>query len=127
MALLTQKDIDGIKEALNDLAPFIEEPIVYRRYDHTEAGDPTLGTSDRFIFTDDPSVFSAIVNELTLKEVQVSGGVYLLGDLEFIIRRTAQPAYEDRIVYGGNTWKPVEIKHLWLKEVLWWEIVARKE
>jgi hypothetical protein len=127
MALISQKDVEEIKAALGELASFTEESITYRRYMHTEHGDPVVGTPDTFIYEDDSAVTSATVRELTLKEVQVSGGAYVLGDVEFTVRATSAPAYADRIVYNGANWKPKEIKHFWLREVLWWEIIAGKE
>jgi hypothetical protein len=127
MALISKKDIEEIKAVLGELATFVEEAIIYRRYVLTEQGNPVEGTPDEFIYENDPSITSATSRELTLKEVQVSGGTYILGDMEFTIRTVVAPAYADRIIYNDASWKPKEIKHFWLQEVLWWEIIAGKE
>lgn len=124
MSLLTQKDIDDIKAAMAELAPFTEEPITYRTYTGTTEGDPVLGTPDTPNYTDTPE--TAGTRDLSLEEVVVSGGVYVMGDMEFTCRRAVKPAYEDRIVYDGFTWKPKDIDKLYLGEVLWWVVVARK-
>lgn len=125
MALLTQKDIDGIKAAMAELAPFTEEPIIYRTYIGMTPGDPALGTPDTPNYTDTEETAGA--RELTLEEVTVSGGAYVMGDMEFTTRRTTEPKYEDRIVYAGTSYKPKEINHIWLGEVLFWEIRAGRE
>lgn len=125
MPLLSQKDVNDIKAALAEIAPFTEEPITYRKYDHTEPGDPILGTSPVDVYVDTQT--TAGVRELTLEEVQVSGGAYLLGDMEFTIRIEVPPSYRDRLVYAGTTYKPKSIGKMFLGEVLWWEIRAGKE
>jgi len=125
MPLINQKDIDDIKAALAEMAPFTEEPITYRTYTGTTSGDPVAGTSDTPNYTDTSE--TAIVQELSVEEVAVSGGVYVLGDMEFSIRRTTRPAYQDRIVYADATWKPKSIKSVFLGEVLWWEVRAGRE
>lgn len=125
MPLVTQKDIDDIKAAMVELAPFTEEPITYRTYTGMTPGDPALGTPDTPNYTD--SSITAIARELTVEEVQVSGGVYILGDMEFTIRTATEPKYGDRISYKGATWKPKEINHTWLGEVLFWEVRAGRE
>ena len=125
MALITQKDVNAIKAALEELAPFTEEPITYRKYDHTEPGDPVIGAPAQDVFVDTST--TASVRELTLEEVQVSGGAYLLGDREFTIRMLANPDYRDRIVYAGTSYKPKSIGKMFLGEVLWWEVRAGKE
>ena len=127
MVLITEKDIADIKAALVELAPFTEEPIIYKQFDRIEQGDPVLGRPDTLIFTEDSTVASAMVKPLTVEEVLVSGGYYVMGDMEFSIRRTTQPAYQDRIVYGGATWKPKGINPVYLGEVLWWEVRVGKE
>lgn len=125
MPLLTQNDIDDIKAAMVELAPFTEEPITYRTFTSMTPGDPVLGTPDTPNYTD--TAETAGVRELSLEEVTVSGGAYVMGDMEFTCRRAVKPAYEDRIAYGGDTWKPKSIRHVYLGEVLWWEVKAGKE
>lgn len=125
MPLLTQKDIDDIKAAMAELAPFTEEPITYRTYTGTTPGDPVMGTPDTPNYDD--TAETAIVQELSIEEVAVSGGVYVLGDVEFTVRRATKPAYEDRIIYDGKTWKPKSINKVFLGEVLWWEVRAGRE
>lgn len=125
MPLITQKDVDDIKAAMVELAPFTEEAIIYRTYTGTTPGDPVHGTPDTPNYTDTEE--TSMVRELTVEEVQVSGGAYVLGDMEFIIRREVQPEYEDRIVYGGLTWKPKSIDKTYLGEALWWEVKAGRE
>ena len=125
MALITQKDVDDIKGTLAELAPFTEEPITYRTFTEMIPGDPVLGTPDTPGYAD--TAETAGVRELSLEEVQVSGGAYVLGDVEFTVRRQTKPKYEDRIAYGGSSYKPKSIGKLFLGEVLWWEIKAGKE
>lgn len=125
MPLITQKDVDDIKAAMAELAPFTEEPIIYRTYTGTTPGDPVLGTPDTPNYTDTEETAGA--RDLTVEEVAVSGGVYVLGDMEFTCRRVAEPKYDDRIVYNGSTWKPKDIDKTFLGEVLWWEVRAGKE
>lgn len=125
MPLINQKDIDDIKAAMAELAPFTEEPITYRTFTGMTPGDLAAGVPDAPNFID--TVETAIVQELSIEEVAVSGGVYVLGDMEFSIRRVVQPAYNDRIVYGGITWKPKSIRKVFLGEVLWWEVRAGRE
>lgn len=125
MTLLTQKDIDDIKAAMVELAPFTEEPITYRTYTGITPGDSALGTPDTPNYTNTDETAGA--RELTLEEVTASGGAYVMGDMEFTTRRATEPKYEDRIVYDGVSYKPKEIKHTWLSEVLWWEVRARRE
>lgn len=125
MALITQKDVEDIKAALAEIAPFTEEPITYRKYDHTNPGDPVLGSPTVDVYID--TATTASVRELTLEEVQVSGGAYLLGDREFTIRMQANPDYRDRIVYAGTSYKPKSIGKMFLGEILWLEIRAGKE
>lgn len=125
MPLLTQKDIDDLKAAMAELAPFTEEPIVYKKYTGMTPGDPLVGTPATPIYTLADS--TAMVRDLTVEEIAVSGGKYILGDMEFSIRTATQPAYDDRIVYNGLIWKPKKINPVYLGEALWWEIKAGKE
>jgi hypothetical protein len=125
MPLITQKDVDDIKTAMAELAPFTEEPITYRTYTSTTPGDPVLGTPDTPNYTDTAETAGA--RDLTVEEVAVSGGVYVMGDMEFTTRRTTKPEYADRIVYQGDTFRPKDIDKTFLGEVLWWEVRAGKE
>lgn len=125
MPLITQKDIDDIKAAMAELAPFTEEPVTYRTYTGITPGDPVLGTPDTPVYHDTSE--TAMARDLTVEEVAVSGGLYILGDMEFSIRRATKPTYQDRIVYGGATWKPKSIRSVFLGEVLWWEVRAGRE
>lgn len=125
MTLITQKDVDDIKGTLAELAPFTEEPITYRTFTEMIPGDPVLGTPDTPDYTD--TAETAQVRELNLEEVHVSGGAYVLGDVEFTTRRETKPEHEDRIVYNGSSYKPKSINKMFLGEVLWWEVKAGKE
>ncbi|HBX22669.1 MAG TPA: hypothetical protein DEF34_03375 [Desulfotomaculum sp.] len=125
MALITQKDVDDIKAAMAELAPFTEEPITYRTFTGMTAGDSVHGTPETPNYTDTNE--TAMTRNLTAEEVQKSGGYYIIGDMEFTIRRETEPQYEDRIVCGGLTWKPKKIDKTFLGEVLWWEVKARRE
>lgn len=123
--MLDSDDLAYMRECLDDVAADMEEAVTYKRYDHTEPGDPILGTPDTPIYVD--SATTAVVRELTLEEIQVSGGAYVLGDMEFKIRQTAlsvTPAYADRIVYDGATYKPKSIKHSFLGGVIGWTVRA---
>lgn len=125
MVLITDKDVADIKAALEDIAPYVEEPITYRRRTGIMPGDPAHGEPDTPQY--DNQARAAVVRKLTLEEITISGGAYELGDLEFTIRMDQEPAYEDRIVYNGRTFRPKSIGKLYLKEVLWWDVRAGKE
>ena len=125
MALITPKDIADIKAALVELAPVTEEPITYKRFDHMADGDPVMGTPSAPVYVD--SATTAGIRELSVEEVAVSGGAYILGDIEFSVRMEQPPSYQDRLVYNALTWKPKSINKVFLSEVLWWEIRAGKE
>jgi len=125
MPLITQKDVDDIKAAMEELAPFTEEPITYRTYTGMTEGDPVHGIPAQPTYTD--TAETAMTRNLSAEEVQKSGGYYILGDMEFTIRREVKPEYEDRIIYGGLTWKPKKIDKTFLVEVLWWEVKAGRE
>ena len=125
MALITPKDIADIKGTLAELAPYTEEPIVYKRFDHIDAGDPVMGKPDEAVYISTET--TAMVENLTAEEIANSAGYYLLGDLEFTIRMEQEPSDQDRIQYQGFIWSPKHIDKMFLGEVLWWEIRARKE
>lgn len=128
MGLLDSADVDFIRECLDDVASDVEQDITYKRYISTKAGDPVFGTPDTPVYTD--TEIAASVRDLTLEEIQVSGGVYVLGDMEFKIRQTAlasPPAYADRIIYAGATFKPKSIGHSFLGGVVGWKIRAGKQ
>lgn len=123
--MLNQDDLGYMRECLDGIAPDVEEPVTYKRYDHTDPGDPVEGTPDTPVYVD--SAITAAVRELTLEEIQVSGGAYVLGDMEFKIRQpalSAAPVYADRIVYAGATYKPKSIGHSFLGGVIGWKIRA---
>ncbi len=128
MGLLDSADVDYIRECLGDIASDVEEAITYKRYTGTVAGDPIAGTPDSYNYTNQAT--TAISRELTLKEVTVSGGAYVLGDMEFKFREAAlssAPDYPDRIVYGGATFKPKSIEHSYLGGLLGWKVIAGKQ
>jgi len=127
LALITDRDVADIKSALEELAPYTEEPITYKQYSHTNTGDPVQGISAEPVYVEDPDTTSANVEALSVEEIAVSGGRYVLGDMLFTVRRNTEPSYQDRIVYDGATWKPKSIGKMFLREVLWWEIRAGKE
>lgn len=123
--MLTSDDLTYVRECLDDVATDVEEAVTYKRYDHTEPGDPILGTPDTPVYVD--SAITAAARELTIEEVQVSGGAYVLGDMEFKIRQTVLlviPAYADRVIYDGATYKPKSIKHTFLRGVIGWTVRA---
>jgi len=125
MALITDKDIADIKAALIELAPYTEVPIVYKRFDHIDTGDPVMGKPDEAVYIDVET--TAMVENLTAEDIAVSAGYYLLGDMEFTIRMEQEPSDQDRIQYQDAIWNPKRIDKMFLGEVLWWEIRARKE
>lgn len=125
MSLLSQKDVDDIKAALTELAPFTEEPIVYKRFTSIVEGDPVMGRPDQMVY--DSLNITAMTRDLTVEEIAVSAGYYLVGDIEFSIRTDMVPDTKDSIIFEGFTWKPKKINKVFLGEVLWWEITARKE
>ena len=128
MGLLDSSDLTYIRECLDDVAADVEEAVTYRRYDHTNPGDPILGTPDTPVYVD--SAITAAVREVTLEEVQVSGGAYVLGDMEFKFRQTAlssPPTYADRIVYSGAIYKPKSINHSFLGRAIDYTVKAGKE
>jgi hypothetical protein len=130
MGLLESDDLAYMRECLGDIETDVEEPIVYKRYLSTTAGDPVMGTSDTPVYDD--TEITASVRTLTLEEIQVSGGVYVLGDVEFEIRlqetifETA-PVYVDRIVYAGATYKPKKIDPVQLGGLIGWTVKAGKK
>lgn len=141
MPIITDRDIADIKGALAELAPYIEEPAIYRRYLGLTEGNPVLGIPAQPNYE---SVAIALqARELTLEDVMVSGGAYVMGDVEFTIRKDQAPGqlwdqnltgaigedsllpdHPDRIVWNSAAYRPKSIKHLWLGGVLWWEIRA---
>lgn len=141
--MLNSDDIEYIHKSLNEIASDIEESIIYRKYINTTTGDHVLGTPDTSNYND--YNITARVRMLTLEEIQVSGGVYVLGDMKFIIRKkdwmqwdiyltgahdpslpTIKPDYPDRIRYNGVTYKPKSYSHMWLGGVLWYKVKAGK-
>lgn len=126
--MLETDDLAYIQECLDDVAPDTEEAVTYKQYDYTEPGDPVLGTPDTPVYND--LAITATARELTIEEIQVSGGAYVLGDMEFKIRQTAltaAPAYADRIIYDGATYKPKNINHSFLGGVIGWGVRAGKQ
>lgn len=125
--LITEQDIQDLKNDLIDLADVVEEPIVYQMYIGMTAGNQVKGQAAQPNYSPDPNVTSAMIERLTLEQVQVSGGAYELGDVQFTIRRTTKPSYDDRIDYDGARYRPKDMDRLYLKETIWWEILGRKE
>lgn len=127
MGLLSAADVEYIQECQDDIASDIEEDVTYRQYTGLVAGDAVMGTPDTYSYTDLPTTASA--RELTLEEVQRSGGVYVLGDMEFRFRQTVLAAaqYNDLIVFAGATFKPKSITHKFLGGRTGWIIRARKQ
>jgi len=126
--MLDSDDLDYIRECFDDVAIDAEETITYKRYVSTTSGDPVMGTPDTLVYSD--LAITASARELTLEEIQVSGGVYVLGDMQFAIRQTAlslPPAHADRIVYGGDSFKPKSINHSFLGGIVGWTIRAGKQ
>jgi len=126
--MLGPDDLTYIRECFDEVAPDIEEPITYKRYTGMTAGDPVRGTADTPNYTD--LAITASVRELTLEEIQVSGGAYVFGDTEFKIRQTVlaeTPAYTDRVIYAGTTYKPKSISRSFLGGVVNWTIRAGKQ
>lgn len=141
MPVITDRDIADIKAVLSEVAPYIEEPATYRRYLGLTEGNPVLGIPAQ------PSYESLAITlqarELSLEEVMVSGGTYVMGDVEFTVRKDQAPGqlwdqnltgaieetallpdHPDRIVWNNAAYRPKSIRHMWLGEVLWWEIRA---
>lgn len=128
MGLLNSADVDFIRECLDDVSGDVEQDITYRRYSSMTPGDPVFGTPDTPVYAD--AAITATARELTLEEIQVSGGVYVLGDMEFKIRQAAlasAPAYADRIIYAGATFKPKSISRSFLGGIIGWTIRAGKQ
>ena len=131
MGLLDSNDVDFIRECLDDIADDVERPIAYKRYTGISAvapADPVMGIPDTYVYSDSDT--TATVRDLTLEEIQKSGGVYVLGDVEFKIRQTAlaePPSHSDRIVYAGYTFKPKSIGHSFLGGLIIWNIRAGKQ
>jgi hypothetical protein len=126
--LLDSNDVDFVKQCLADISGDVEQPITYRRYVNTTPGNQVMGTTDTPNY-DDLSI-DASVRDLTLEEVEKSGGAYVLGDVEFKIRHTklpSKPAYADRLIYDESTFKPKSITHSYLGGVLSWTIRAGKK
>ncbi len=126
--MLSDADISYIRECMDDVAGDIEEPITYRQYTGTVEGDQVMGTAYSADYND--LSITASVRELSLEEVQASGGTYVLGDIQVKIRQTVlanQPAYADRIKYLGASFKPKSIGHAFLGGTINWVIRAGKE
>ncbi|MHB1418476.1 MAG: hypothetical protein ACYCX4_02650 [Bacillota bacterium] len=126
MGLLSSDDVDYMRTCLNDVAADVEEAITYKQFTSMTAGNPVMGTPDTPNYTS--LNVTATARELSLEEIKVSGGVYVLGDMEFKIRSSvvAAPAYADRIVYSGSTYKPKSINHVYLGGLLSWTVRAEK-
>ncbi len=125
--MIKDRDIAAINNALESMAPYTEVSIVYQVYQDTTPGNKPAGQAPTDNYTPDATVTSAMYRELTLEEVQLSGGVYERGDVEFSVRRSTKPSYKDRVDYDGARWKPKEIGRPPLNGVNLWGIVARKE
>ncbi|GEM_PF-2330196 len=126
--MLDSDDLTYIQECLDDVSLDTEEEVTYKRYVSTTPGDPAMGTPDAPVYND--IAITASARELSLEEVKVSGGVYVLGDMQFKLRQTVlvtQPAYTDRIVYSDATYKPKSITHSFLGGVIGWTIRAGKQ
>jgi len=122
--VLTDNDMQYIKDCLQEIAPDTEQPIIYRQYTGTVQGDEALGEEDQHNYSDLST--TAEVREITLEEISQSGGTLVLGDVEFVIRLVQPPRYDDRIVWDGDTYRPKSIKKIWLKEALAWKVVGTK-
>ncbi|ATW24163.1 hypothetical protein [Candidatus Formimonas warabiya] len=141
--MITTDDMDFIRECLSDVAGDVEESIVYKKYLNTTPGDQVMGIPDTPNY--ESFDITARVRALTLEEIQVSGGAYIFGDVEFKIRKqdwmqwdlnltggydpessTIRPDYPDRIIYDGLTYKPKSYSHAWLGGVLWYKVKAGK-
>lgn len=107
--MLSAKDLQAIQTDLSSIAGDAEQSITYRRYIGSAGGDPVLGIPPTDQTTDEAT--SAEVRELTIEEIQISAGVYKVGDLEFGVRRSAVDA-RDSVIYQGITWAPVEIRQV---------------
>lgn len=122
--MLNADDLAAMQADLADLAGDAEQSITYRRYTGTSGGDAALGLPATDTYADETT--TATVQPITAEVVQLSGGAYRLGDLEFGMRRTTA-APQDRIVYDGATWEPVEMRPVILGGVtLRWRMVCRK-
>ena len=141
--MLDSSDMEYMSECLDDISPEIEEEVTYRRFDHIEPGDSIAGIPDTVVYNE--FGIKASVRELTLREVQVSGGVYVLGDMQFFVRNrdwmqvdvnatggydpsitTPKPDYQDLIVYCGSQYKPKNIGHSYLGSIIGWTVRASK-
>lgn len=122
--MLNAADIAAIQRDLAALASDAEQAITYRTYTGTTGGDPVMGIPAQDAYTDE--VATATVRELTVEEVQLSAGAYSIGDLEFGVRRNTA-TNRDLIVYGGSTWRPLEIRRVMLGgQVLRWQLRCKR-
>ena len=121
--MLTPEDLATIQADLVSLAADAEQTITYKRYTGTTGGDPALGIAPTDSYTDE--VTTARVREIDLEEAEKSGGKLVLGDVEFVVRRTSA-SYRDRLVWNGYTYQPKQIAQIWLGGLLGYVIKAGK-
>jgi hypothetical protein len=115
--LLMQTDATDL---IGDLE--LSPPITYRAH----GGQTFVPSTGQVIVTWTDFTIGAIRNELSAREVAASNGLYQMGDLRFLIRRSLLPVTpdkEDRIIVDGVTYEIVS----WGSDPieLFWRMVAR--
>ncbi|MBC9783545.1 hypothetical protein H1S01_03335 [Heliobacterium chlorum] len=124
--MLTEKDVATMQADLADIGADIEEPITYKRFTGMTPGDAALGIAESPNYDD--TAIQASCRELSMEEIQNSGGFYVFGDMEFKIRASVlTPTYGDRIDYMGAIYRPKSVKRTYLGSTLSYTVRAGKE
>jgi len=103
-------DFGVLEEYMLAVSPF-QEPIILKLYTGTVAGDMTKGIAKTFTYNQRP--YKAIIGSIEQKDLVMSGGIYLLGDitvqldieLKEIDDKTGSPG--DRIIWRNHEYRPV--------------------
>lgn len=126
---ITNGDFGVIKEYLE--AGLLEEPVIFKIYQSTTAGDPTRGIAKTFVYINIPS--TAIISNIEQSDVVYSGGIYLLGDIKLQTPRLLKEVNDstqspgDRVIWRGNEYRPVgKVSSSYIGSYLLFDYVFRR-
>lgn len=125
MDFLTPSELSLILTDVRDLLadPQLRVSVTYRAY-QSRTFTPSIGAVVP-VYTD--TVLGAIRNEMPVREIVASAGLYRTGDLRFIIERAAlatEPNKDDHLIDGSVTYDLIS----WDSDPVsaLWRIVARQ-
>jgi len=107
--IYTNGDFGVIREYLE--AGLLEEPVVFKLYQSTTAGDPTRGVAKTFVYISVAS--TAIISAIEQADIVYSGGIYKIGDIKLQTPRLLKEVDDttqspgDRVIWRGNEYRPV--------------------